>query len=94
MAAKKAPKNPYAPRLEKDGSVTLFLQVTHCSPDAVQYKPYQTTMVPVGMIYVAANVPAKEVIGIENETVHLTPQGWYLAAKQIAVGSIQASMVK
>lgn len=87
-------KNPYAPRREKDGSVTLFLQVLHCSPDAVQYKPYQTTLQPVGTVYVSVKIPAKEVIGIENETVHLTAQGWFLASKQVAQGSIQASMVK
>lgn len=87
-------KNPYAPRREKDGSVTLFLQVSHCSPDAVQYKPYQTTLTPVGVVMVAVNVPAQEVIGIENETVHLTAKGWFLASKQVAVGSIQASAAK
>lgn len=87
-------KNPYAPRKEKDGSVSLFMQVTSCSPDAVQYKPYQTTLTPVGIVYVAVNVPANEVIGIDKDTVHLTAKGWFLAVKQIASGSLQANLVK
>lgn len=94
MPTKAKSKNPYAPRREKDGSVTLFLYVASCSPDAVQYKPYQTTLVPIGTVLVAVNVPAKEVIGIENDTVHLTAYGWFLAAKQISAGSVQANAAK
>lgn len=93
MPAKTAKKS-YAPKQEKDGSVTLFLTVQSCSPDGVQYKPYQTTFVPIGTVLVAVNIPAKEVIGIEGETVHLTALGWYLATKQIAAGSVQASVVR
>lgn len=94
MPAKAKVANPYLPRKEKDGSVTMFLQVTSCSPDAVQYKPYQTTLTPIGVVYVSVNVPAKEVIGIDKDAVHLTATGWFLACKQVAQGSIVASMVK
>lgn len=92
VKAKKA--DPHAPRREKDGSVTFFLYVASCSPDAVQYKPYQTTLIPVGTLLVSVNVPAAEVVAITDTAVHLTAKGWFLATRQIAMGSVSAFAAK
>lgn len=83
-------KNPYAPVVAKDGSVTLYVRVTHCNPDMVQYKPYSTSFEPLSPVIVPVTVQAQHVIGVDSETVILTPAGWFMVAKALATGAMLA----
>lgn len=88
MPVKKKVRNPLEMIVERDGSVTVALQVTHCSPDAVQYKPYSTTFAPVSPMYVRVTIPAAHVLWTDDKSVLLTPEGWYSIAKKIATDAM------
>lgn len=77
-----------APIINKDGSVVLYLEVVGCSPDGVQYKPYQTSLVPTVKVYLPVTIKAAFVLS--TNPLILTPQGWYTAAKSLATASVLA----
>lgn len=84
-------KNPFSPTTEKDGSVSFYVRVMHSTPDTVQYKPYSTTIEPYNLtVLIRVVVPAEHVILVDQDTVILTPIGWFSVTKQIATGSIVA----
>lgn len=84
---KKASVAP-APVINKDRSVILYMEVVGCSPDGVQYKPYQTSMVPTVKVYVPVTIKAAYVLS--TDPLIITPQGWYTAAKSLATASALA----
>lgn len=79
------------PERNKDGSVTLYLQVAQATPDGVQYKPYSTQFVPTSPVYVRVQVGAEYVLEFGPDKLILSPRGWFMVAKQMATASTIAA---
>lgn len=91
MPAKKKTPLTLAPVTNKDGSVTVYFQVTSCTPDSVQYKPYSTLFAPVSPMFVPVTVRPEHVL-VQTETyVVLSPQGWFMVARTLATAAVLAA---
>jgi len=80
--------DPFAPKLNRDGSLTVLYQVASCNPETVQYKPYGTVFVPVPPApVITITVPARWVVGLLDGHPLLLPEGALYISKQIAKAS-------
>ena len=76
-------------KVNKDGSVTLYLLIESCTPDGVQYKPYSTHLVPTEPIFTLVTIEKAYVLSLDP--IVLSAEGWYVVARKLATASVIAA---